>query len=71
LTSQPLLFTPSQSAYPDAHVIEQDPPEHTGVPFELPQTVPHAPQWLVLVVRFTSHPSPADALQSPHPDTQV
>jgi hypothetical protein len=30
--SQPLLFTPSQSAYPDAHAIEQEPPEQVGVP---------------------------------------
>ena len=64
-TSQPLLTWPSQFAKPELHLeIPQVLALHTGVPLLVAQTRPHAPQWLPLLVRFTSQPLEATPSQS-------
>ncbi len=50
--------------------MEQAPVEQMAVPWAVPQAAVQAPQWLVLVLRFASHPSGCDRLQSPQPVTQ-
>jgi hypothetical protein len=54
-----LTALPSQLANPAAHVGTQVPLAHVVVPFAFEQTVPHAPQFAVLVFRFASQPSAA------------
>jgi hypothetical protein len=63
-TSQPLRAFPSQSPKPEAHTMEQLPPEHEGAPPAPLQTMPQPPQWLALVLVSTSQPSPVTPLQS-------
>jgi hypothetical protein len=57
VTSQPLTPLPSQLARPALHTGRQTPPEHEVLLAPVvEQTVPQAPQWLVLVVVVTSQP---------------
>jgi hypothetical protein len=51
--SQPLAALPSQLSKPVAQVIAQVPATHDGVPPRPEQTIPQAPQWLVLVIGLT------------------
>ncbi len=57
LASQPLAALPSQSANPTLHeAMAHCDPVHLGEALERAQTLPHAPQLLLLLVRSTSHP---------------
>jgi hypothetical protein len=71
-TSQPLAVWPSQFLYGALQeAMPQTLDEQPAVPFGgVAQTVPQAPQLATLVAVFTSHPSPAAALQSPKPALQ-
>ncbi len=57
LASQPLAALPSQSANPPLHdAMAHCDPVHVGAALESAQTLPHAPQLFLLLVRSTSHP---------------
>lgn len=67
-TSQPFDSEPSQLPKPELHVMPQDPAEQVAVPFVELQTLPHAPQWLVLVAVTVSQPFATFPSQLPKPE---
>ena len=69
LTSHPSAALPLQLPKPLLQLpTPQIPPEQPGVPLATGgQTMPQPPQWLVLVLVLTSHPSPGAKLQSANP----
>lgn len=68
LTSQPLSWALlSQFANPALHTRLQLPREQVALPFVLLHTVPHAPQWLVLVWVEVSQPLALLPSQLPYP----
>jgi len=55
--SQPFVWLPSQlRKEPKQPTRTHVPPLHVPVPFGNVQALPHAPQWLGLVIRLASHP---------------
>jgi hypothetical protein len=68
-TSQPLIGLASQFPKPALHAPSAHAPaEHTALALERAgHGCPHPPQCAADVCVFTSHPSPATALQSPNP----
>jgi hypothetical protein len=57
LTSQPLLYRPSQSAYPRLHdASEHAPPVHAGVPRATAHALPQLPQFGALLLVSVSQP---------------
>jgi hypothetical protein len=72
LTSQPLVGSPSQSAYGGVHVpTTQAPPLQVEVACGKSHGVSQAPQWLASVFRFVSQPLVASPSQFPLPSKQV
>jgi hypothetical protein len=69
--SQPLPLLPSQSWNVPVHTGTHAPATHVVVPWAFEQTFPQAPQFVVLVWRFVSHPFAAFASQFPYPEKQV
>jgi hypothetical protein len=67
--SQPLTALPSQSPRPLAHESEHRPALHAATPPSPAgtQVLLHRPQWVALVLRFTSQPLVALPSQSPKP----
>jgi hypothetical protein len=63
--SQPLLGFPSQSLNVPVHTGTQAPFTQLVPPLEFVQTLPHAPQLALLVLRFVSHPLAAFPSQLP------
>jgi hypothetical protein len=67
-TSHPLAARPSQLPQPALHVKPQVPAAQVAVALGgVAQTLPHAPQLLTVVLRFTSHPLAARPSQLPQP----
>jgi hypothetical protein len=62
--SQPLVALPSQLPMLVLHTRLQTPPAQLAVPPALGHTLPHRPQWLVLVKIVVSQPSAGFELQS-------
>jgi hypothetical protein len=54
--SQPLFLLPSQSLNVPAHTGTHAPATQVVPPLAFVQTLPHAPQFALLVPRFVSHP---------------
>ena len=54
--SHPLVGSPSQSDHPASQVGTHVPAEQVVLPWALVQLLPQAPQLLVLVFKFASHP---------------
>jgi hypothetical protein len=71
LVSHPLLARPSQLPQPPSHTMEQAPPVHTAEPWAPAHTVPHAPQWLAVVLVSVSQPLAVLPSQLPHPAAQA
>ena len=65
LVSQPLATFMSQSPKPAAQVMAQRPAVQAAVPLAVLHALPHAPQWLALVLRLVSQPLAALPSQSP------
>ena len=64
--SQPFVSFASQFEKPEVHVIRQADATQLGVEFaRVGHTLPHAPQFVALVVVVISHPSEYVPLQSP------
>ena len=64
--SHPFFTSASQLPNPAAHVMLHTPDAHVASPFVVshPNTVPHPPQFFVLVSVFTSHPFAVSPSQS-------
>jgi hypothetical protein len=72
LVSQPLSGLPSQSAKPGLHRTSRHAPsEQSLVALARLQLRPHAPQFIVLLRVFTSHPSLVMRLQSAKPGRHI
>jgi hypothetical protein len=69
--SQPLLLLPSQSAKLPLHTGVHEPATHDVVPCALVHEFPQAPQAVMLVETFVSHPFVALPSQSPKPAKHV
>jgi hypothetical protein len=67
LVSQPSETWALQSPKPAVHAIEQVPAVQVAFPLVVEQAAPHAPQFVVLVCVFVSHPLPGRPSQSPRP----
>jgi len=71
-TSQPLEATPSQSAKPARQLpTAQAPERHTPTALKSEHAAPQDPQWVELVLVFTSQPLEATPSQSAKPALQV
>lgn len=69
--SQPLEYSPSQFEKPELHDATAQLPElQLALPFATKHALPQAPQWLVLLLVFTSQPLPALPSQSAVGGTQ-
>jgi hypothetical protein len=70
--SQPFEQSPSQSAVPGLQAqMPQTPAEQVGLPPTAGQTLPHAPQFWMSVVRSISQPLEASPSQSARPGAQT
>jgi hypothetical protein len=69
--SQPFEASESQSWNPFAHAMEHAPSAHAATPWFVEHGVPHAPQFLMLVLRFVSQPFEARPSQSAKPSLQL
>jgi hypothetical protein len=70
-TSQPFDASVSQSRKLPVHVMEHAPSAHVAVPWFVEHGVPHAPQFLVLVLVSVSQPFESMPSQSANPAAQL